>query len=62
MPEVKRRSPASRFRQKATVLASTAFFNKRFPAIAHAFDERNGELHPVLAKPRNLNPRADPYF
>jgi hypothetical protein len=52
----------SQTHQKATALASTAFFNKRFAAIAHAFDERNGELHPVLAKPRNLNPRADPYF
>jgi hypothetical protein len=59
----------SHFRQKATALASTAFFNKRSPAIAHAFDERNGELTPssretakpesacrplLLAKPRKL--------
>jgi hypothetical protein len=52
----------SRFRQKATALASTAFFNKRSPAIAHATDERNGELNPVFVQPRNLNPRAGPYF
>jgi hypothetical protein len=37
----------SRLRQKATALASTAFFNKRSSAIAHAFDERNGELTPT---------------